>query len=64
MSQYIELVRCLLKEIRLDARQRIHMKYEVLFSLKNNEKVFMNVFCCRRDLRFKVNGGKVSVVGH
>ena len=22
------------------------MKYQVLFSLKNNEKVFMNVVCC------------------
>ena len=22
------------------------MKYQVLFSLKNNEKVFMNVACC------------------
>ena len=37
----------LLKEIRLDvsyessARQRIHMKNQVLFSLKNNEKVFI-----------------------
>ena len=43
------------KEIRLDiscessARQRIHMKYQVLFSLKNNEKVFINVVCCSRD---------------
>ena len=43
------------KKIRLDvlcessARQRIHMKYQVLFSLKNNEKVFMNVVCCSRD---------------
>ena len=26
------------------------MKYQVLFSLKNNEKVFMNVVCCSRDL--------------
>ena len=29
------------------------MKYQVLFSLENNEKVFMNVVCCSRDLRFK-----------
>ena len=42
----------LCKEIRLDvscessARQRIHMKYQVIFSLKNNEKVFINVVCC------------------
>ena len=27
---------------------RIHMKYQVLFSLKNNEKVYMNVICCSR----------------
>ena len=31
------------------------MKYQVLFSLKINEKVFMNVICCSRDRRFKVN---------
>ena len=24
------------------------MKYQVLFSLKNNDKVFMNVVCCSR----------------
>ena len=29
------------------------MKYQVSFSLKNNEKVFMNVVCCSRDWRFK-----------
>ena len=29
------------------------MKYQVLFSMKNNEKVFMNVVCCSRDLSFK-----------
>ena len=29
------------------------MKYQVLFSLKNNEKVFMDVVCCSRDWRFK-----------
>ena len=45
----------LLKKIRLSvscessARQRIHMKYQVLFSLKNNEKVFMNVVSCSHD---------------
>ena len=49
----------LLKKIRLDvscessARQRIHMKYQVLFSLKNNEKVLMNVICCSRDWGFE-----------
>ena len=29
------------------------MKYHVLFSLKNNKKVFMNVVCCSRDKGFK-----------
>ena len=29
------------------------MKYQVLFSLKNNEEVFINVVCCSRDWRFK-----------
>ena len=29
------------------------MKYQVLFSLKNNERVFINVVCCSRDCRFK-----------
>ena len=47
------------KKIRLDvssessARQRIHFKHQVLFSLKSNEKIFMNVVCCSRDWRFK-----------
>ena len=46
-------------KIRLDVScessvwQRIHMKYQVLFSLKNNEKVFMNVICCSLDWRVK-----------
>ena len=31
------------------------MKHQVLFSLKNNEKIFMNVVCCSRDWYFKVN---------
>ena len=49
----------LLKKIRLDfscessAEQRIHLKHQVLFSLKNNEKIFINVVCCSRDWRFK-----------
>ena len=29
------------------------MKYQVLFSLKNNEKVFINVVCCSRYVPFK-----------
>ena len=28
------------------------MLYQVLFPLKNNEKVFINVVCCSRDWRF------------
>ena len=49
----------LLKKIRLDfscessAEQRIHMKHQVLFSLKNNEKIFINVVCCSRDWGLK-----------
>ena len=27
------------------------MKHQVLFSLKNNEKIFMKVVCCSRDWR-------------
>ena len=27
------------------AMQRIHYKYQVLFSVKNNEKICMNVVC-------------------
>ena len=28
------------------------MKYQVLFSLKNNEEIFMNVVCCSCDWSF------------
>ena len=31
------------------------MKYQVLFSLKNNEKVFMNVVCCSMIGPLRVN---------
>ena len=31
------------------------MKYQVLFSLKNNEKGFMNVVCRSRDGALRVN---------
>ena len=50
-----------MKKIRLDvicdssALQRIHIKYQFLFSLKNNEEIFMNVVCCSCDWRFRVN---------
>ena len=30
-----------------------NMKHQVLFSLKNNEKICMNVVCCSRNWRFK-----------
>ena len=30
------------------------MKYQVLFSLKNNEKVYINVVCCSRDWHLRV----------
>ena len=49
----------LLEKIMLDfscessAEQRIHLKHQVLFSLKNNKKIFMNVVCCSRDWSFK-----------
>ena len=48
------------KKIRLDfscessAGQRIHLKHQVLFSLKNNEKILMTVICCSHDWPFKV----------
>ena len=29
------------------------MKYQVLFSLKTNEKIFKTVICCSRDWHFK-----------
>ena len=33
--------------------QRIHLKHQVLLSLKNNEKIFVNVVCCSHDWHFK-----------
>ena len=39
----------------VSAQQRIHVKYQVLFSLKKNEKVFRNVVC-------SVEIGALSVV--
>ena len=48
-----------MKKKRLDvscepsAQQRIHMKNQGLFSLKNIEKLFMTVVCCSCDLRLK-----------
>ena len=39
------------KKIKLDfsceSSARLHLKHQVLFSLKNKEKIFMNVVCCR-----------------
>ena len=31
------------------------MKYQVLFSLKNNEEIFMNVICCNVIGALRVN---------
>ena len=47
------------KKIRLDvssessAQQRIHLNHQVLFSLRNDENIFMNVVCCSLEWRFK-----------
>ena len=38
------------------------MKHQVFFSLKNNEKIFMNVVCCSRNWRFKGSLFKYSLV--
>ena len=35
------------------------MKYQVLFSLKNNEKIFMDVVCCSRDWRLELILGQL-----
>ena len=49
----------LLKKIRLDvscessAGQRIHIKYQVLLSLKNSEKILKTAVCCSPDWSFK-----------
>ena len=49
------------KKMRLDfscessARQRIHLKHQVSFSLKNNEKILRNVVCCSCDWRLRVS---------
>ena len=48
---------CLSKKIRLDfscEQQWIHLKYQVLFSLKNNVKRFMSAVCCSRDRPLRV----------
>ena len=40
------------------------MKYQILFSLKNNEKVFINVVCCSIDralrVKYRYTGESVS----
>ena len=33
------------------AKKRIHLKHQVLFPLKNNEEMFMNVVCCSRAVK-------------
>ena len=35
------------------------MKYQILFSMKNNEKLFMNVVCCSCDWRFEGNNFEI-----
>ena len=36
------------------------MNYQVLFSLKNNEKIFRTVICCSRDWRLKGQGKSIT----
>ena len=43
-------------EADFSCEQRIHLKYQVLFSLKNNEKIFMNVVCCSHDCDWPFKG--------
>ena len=65
------------KKIKLDfscdssasARQRIHLKHQILFSLKNNEKIFMNINnsknlnpSCKMDLDFRDCFGRESLI--
>ena len=56
------------KKIRLDfscessAQQRSHLKHQVLFSLKKNEKIFMNVVCCSRDWCYKGNEDAPGII--
>ena len=38
------------------------MKYQVLFSRKNNEKIFMNAVCCSRDWCFKSEHTRLKIV--
>ena len=40
------------------------MKYQVSFSLKNNEKVFMNVVCCSRGLKIQGTGMTPYIIQH
>ena len=40
------------------AQLRIHLKHQVLFSLKDNEKIFLYVVCCSRDWSFKGKSSK------
>ena len=53
--RHFNFLRLSFEKIRLDfscessSEQRIHLKHQVLFSLKNNEKLIMNVVCCCRD---------------
>ena len=40
------------------------MKHQALFSLKNYEKVFMNVVCCSRDWRLQGEEVKIKMGTH
>ena len=55
--QFIYFLLLSFEKIRLDvsceSSAYIHTKYQVFFSLKNNEKVFINVVCCSHDWRLK-----------
>ena len=39
--------------LSIKENKAFHLKHQVSFSLKNNEKIFMNVICCSHDWRFK-----------
>ena len=41
------------------------MKYQVLFSLKNNEEIFLNAICCNCDWRFTgLNNRNITLLSY
>ena len=38
----------------------IQLKFQVLFTLKKNEKIFINVLCCSRDWHLRVKSAAVT----